>query len=59
MTHLAEAGGSIRGLVSRTPSRNGDSGLCINPGPLEGPPLTKARCDLSTEAQKEGCHERR
>ncbi len=25
---------------------NGDSGLCISPGPLKGPPLAKARCDL-------------
>ncbi len=40
---LAEAEGSIHGLTSRTPPRNGDSGLCISPGPLEGPPLAKAR----------------
>ncbi len=51
MAHLAEAGGFIRGFVSLTPSRNGDSGQCINPGLLEGPPLTKARCDLSTEGR--------
>ncbi len=31
---LAEAEGSIRGLASRTPPRNGDSGLCISPGPV-------------------------
>ncbi len=32
---LAEAEGSIRSLVSRTPPRNSDLGLCISPGPLE------------------------
>ncbi len=56
---LAEAGGSIRGLASRTPPRNGDSGLCISPGPLERPLLAKARRDLRHGAQKEGCHDRR
>ncbi len=45
MAVLAESEGSIRGLVSRTPPRNGDSGLCISPGPLEGPLLAKARRD--------------
>ncbi len=35
---LAEAEGSIRGLASRTPPHKGDSGLCISPGALEGPP---------------------
>ncbi len=52
---LAEAEGSIRGLASRTPPRNGDSGLCISPGPFKGPPLAKARRDLTHSAQKEGC----
>ncbi len=56
---LAEAEGSLRGLVSRTPSHNGDSGLCISPGPLEGPPLAKAGRDLRHGVQKEGCHNRR
>ncbi len=42
----AEAEGSIRSLASRTPPRNGDSGLCISSGPLEGPLLAKARRDL-------------
>ncbi len=55
---LAEAEGSIQGLVSRTPQRNGYSGLCIIPGPLEGPLLAKARCDPRHGAQKEGCHDR-
>ncbi len=50
---LAEAEGSIRGLASRTPPRNGDSVLCISPGLLEGPLLVKA------STQKEGCHNRR
>ncbi len=44
--------------MSRTPPRNGDSGLCISPGPLEGPLLAKARHDLRHGAQKEGCHDR-
>ncbi len=56
---LAEAEGSIRGLASRTPPHNGDSGLCISPGPLEGPLLAKARRDPRHGAQKEGCHDRR
>ncbi len=55
---LAEAEGSIRGLVSRMPPRNGDSGLCISPGPLEGPLLAKARHNPRHGAQKEGCHDR-
>ncbi len=55
---LAEAEGSICGLASRTPPRNGDSGLCISPGLLEGPLLAKARRDPRHGAQKEGCHER-
>ncbi len=55
---LAEAEGSIHGLASWTPPRNGDSGLCISPGPLEKPLLTKARHDLRHGAQKEGCHDR-
>ncbi len=55
---LAEAEGSIRGLASRTPSRNGDSGLCISPSPMERP-LAKARRDHRHGAQKEGCHDRR
>ncbi len=60
-THLvlAEAEGSIRGLASQTPPRNGDSGLCISPGPLEGSLLAKARRDPRHGAQKEGCHDRR
>ncbi len=33
----AEAEGSIRDLASRMLTRNGDLGLCIGPGPLEGP----------------------
>ncbi len=56
---LVEAEGSIHGLASRTPPRNRDSGLCISPGPLKGPPLAKARRDLRHGAQKEGCHDRR
>ncbi len=60
-THLvlAEAEGSIRSLASRMPPRNGDSGLCISSGPLEGPLLAKARHDPIHGAQKEGCHDRR
>ncbi len=60
VTHpvLAEAEGSIRGLVSRMPPRNGDSGLCISPGPLEGPLLAKARHNPRHAAQKEVCHDR-
>ncbi len=54
---LTEAEGSIHGLESRTPPRNGDSGLCISPGPLEKPLLAKARRDLRHSAQKEGCHD--
>ncbi len=42
---LAEAEGSIRGLASRTPPRNGDSACVSVPGLLEGPLLAKARCD--------------
>ncbi len=56
---LAEAEGSIHGLASQTPPHNGDSGLCISPGPFEGPLLTKARRDPRHGAQKEGCHDRR
>ncbi len=56
---LAEAEGSIRDLASRTPPRNGDSGLCVTPGPLERPLLAKAICDLRYGAQKEGWHDRR
>ncbi len=41
------------------PQRNGDLGLCISPGPLEGPLLAKARHNLRHGAQKEGCHDRR
>ncbi len=59
-THLvlAQEEGSIRSLVSRTPLRNGDSGLCISPGPLEGPLPAKTRHDPRHGAQKEGCHDR-
>ncbi len=56
---LAEAESSIRSLASRMPTRNGDSGLCISPGPLEGPLLAKVRRDPRHGAQKEGCHNRR
>ncbi len=49
---LAEAEGSICGLASRSPSHNGDSGLCISPDPLEGTPLAEAGCDLRHGAQK-------
>ncbi len=56
---LAEAEGSIRGLVSWTPPRNGDSGLCISPGPFEGPLLAKARRNPRHGTQKECCHDRR
>ncbi len=56
---LVEAEGSIRGLASRTPPRNGDSGLCISLGLLERPLLAKARRDLRQGAQKERCHDRR
>ncbi len=55
---LAEAECSILSLASRTPPHNGDSGLCISPGPLERPLLAKVRCDLRHGAQKEGCHDR-
>ncbi len=55
---LAEAEGSIRSLASRTPQRNGDSGLCISPGPLEGSLLAKAMCEPRHGTQKEGCHDR-
>ncbi len=55
---LAEVEGSIRGLASRTPPLNGDSGLCISPGPLERPLLAKARRDPRHGTQKEGCHDR-
>ncbi len=54
---LAEAQGSICGLASRTPLHNGDSGLCISPGPLERPLLAKSRRELRHGAQKEGCHD--
>ncbi len=53
---LAESEGS--GLASWTPPRNGDSGLCISPGLLEGPLLAKARRDPRHGAQKEGCQDR-
>ncbi len=43
---LAEAESSISGLASRTPLHKGDSGLCISPGLLEGPPLAEAGHDL-------------
>ncbi len=56
---LSEAEGSICGLASRSPSHNGDLGLCISPEPLERPPLAEARCELRHGAQKEGCHDRR
>ncbi len=56
---LDEAEGSICGLASQTPPRNGDSCLCISPGLLERPLLAKARSDLRHSAQKEGCHDRR
>ncbi len=56
---LAEAEGSIRGLASRTPPCNGDSGLCISPGPLEGHLLAKEWRDPRHGTQKEGCHDRR
>ncbi len=56
---LVEAEGSIPGLALRTPPRNSDSGLCISPGPLEGPDLAKARRDPRHGTQKEGCHDRR
>ncbi len=49
----------IHDPASRTPPRNGDSGLCISPGPLKGPLLAKARRDPRHGAQKEGCHDRR
>ncbi len=55
---LAEAECSILSLASRTPPHNGDSGLCISPGPLERPLLAKVRRDLRHSAQKEGCHDR-
>ncbi len=47
------------GLVSWTPPRNGDSGLCISPGPFEGPLLAKARRNPRHGTQKECCHDRR
>ncbi len=61
MTHpvLAEAKGFIRGLASRMPQHNSDSGLCISPSPLERPPLAETESDLRHGAQKEGCHDRR
>ncbi len=52
---------SSHGLVSRTPPRNGDLGLCISPGPLEGPFLAKVRRDtahrrkvVTTDASNKG-----
>ncbi len=61
MTHpvLVETEGSIHGLTSRMQPRNGDSGLRISPGPLEGPLLAKARHDSRHGAQKEGIMNRR
>ncbi len=56
---LAEAEGSIRGLVSWTPPRKGDLGLCISPGPFEGSLLAKARRNPRYGAQKQCCHDRR
>ncbi len=47
-----------RDVIRATPPRNGDSGLCISPDPLEEPPLAKARRDSRHGAQKEGCHDR-
>ncbi len=47
------------GMASRTPPRNGDSGLCISPSSLQVPLLAKARHDLRHGTQKEGCHDRR
>ncbi len=54
-----ETEGSSSSLASRMPPRNGDSGLCISPDPLEEPPLAKARHESRHGAQKEGCHDRR
>ncbi len=48
---LVETVCSSSGLVSWTPPRNGDSGLCIGPDPLEEPPLAKARHDSRHGAQ--------
>ncbi len=45
-------GGLDKRLQRYTLWRNGDSGLCISPGPLEGPLLAKARRDLRHGAQK-------
>ncbi len=61
VTHpvLAVAEGSIRGLTSQTPPHNGDSGLYISPGPMDGPLLAKERRDPIHGTQKEGCHDRR
>ncbi len=45
------------GLASWKRPRNGDSGLCISPGPLEGLLLAKASRHPRHGAQKEGCHD--
>ncbi len=49
----------LKQRVPSAPQRNGDSDLCISPGPLEGPLLAKARRDPRHSAQKEGCHDSR
>ncbi len=45
---LVETESCIRGLASRTPLRNGDSGLCISPGLLEETPWLKQGMILNT-----------
>ncbi len=53
---LAEAEGSICGLASRSPSHNSDSGLCISPDPLEGPPLSEAGFSSVQFSSRFICH---
>ncbi len=55
---LPGAQGQICQEHTVTQPSNGDSGLCISPGPLEGPLLAKARCDPRHGAQKKGCYNR-
>ncbi len=51
-THMTEC------IWQQLSQRNGDSDLCISPGPLEGPLQAKVRRDLRHGTQKEGCHDR-
>ncbi len=55
---LPGAQGQICQEHTVTQPSNGDSGLCISSGPLEGPLLAKARRDPRHGAQKKGCYNR-